>query len=122
MHLCKSLYDKYVQEAITLIESEKQFLKNDRKKSCTEEVNLKKKIKSVELTDSKKFYNSCFIGDLHREDLTSDASYNIEKNYYQDSKKKLNTMNRLINRLTKKVENFQELLTDLKDMDYLKKP
>ncbi|XP_070172640.1 uncharacterized protein [Polyergus mexicanus] len=100
--------DKYVQEAITPIESEKELLKNDRK-FCT--------LKSIgPLTGSKRFCNPRFIGDLHREDFTSDAGYNIVKNYYQKSKKKLNTMNRQINRLTKKVENFQELLTHLKDI------
>lgn len=68
------------------------------------------------MTGSKRFCNPRFIGDLYREDFTSDAGYNIVKNYYQDAKKKLNTMNRQINRLTKKVKNFQELLTHLKDI------
>ncbi|XP_029675076.1 uncharacterized protein LOC115242709 [Formica exsecta] len=103
--------DKYVQEAITPIESEKELLENDRKKFCS----LKRK--SVEpLTGSKRFCNPRFIGDLHREDFISDASYNIVKNYYQESKKKLNTMNRQINRLTKRMGSFQELLTHLKDI------
>lgn len=107
--------DKYVQEAIKPIESEKELLENDRKKFCS----LKRK--SVEpLTGSKRFCNPHFIGDLHREDFISDASYNIVKNYYQESKKKLNTMNRQINRLTKRVGSFQELLTHLKDIGLTK--
>lgn len=43
------------------------------------------------------------------------------KNYYEESKQKLNTMNRQINRLTKKVENVQDLLIHLEDNKLLTK-
>jgi len=62
----------------------------------------------------KRYYNLRYIGDLRREDFTSDASWKIVKNFVVKSKTKQKTLNRRVNNLHKKVEFLQGLLNHLK--------
>lgn len=62
----------------------------------------------------KRYYNLRYVGDLRREDFTSDASWKIVKNFVIKSKTKQKALNRRVNCLHKKVELLQGLLNYLK--------
>lgn len=62
----------------------------------------------------KRFCNARYIGDLRREDFTSNLSWNIVQNFVVDSRKKQKVLNQKIKRLNQKTEYLQALLEHLK--------
>lgn len=66
------------------------------------------------LTGTKRFCNVRYIGDLRREDFTSNISWNIVRNYLTDSRKKQKHLNQKIRMLNQKVKTLQALLNHLK--------
>jgi hypothetical protein len=66
----------------------------------------------------KRTYTPRYIGDLRREDFTSDVSYQIVENYFHSSKRKRKVLNQKVKRLSDKIESLKSLLAYLKDNGY----
>lgn len=71
--------------------------------------------KSDELmTGAKRFCNPRYVGDLRREDFTSEISWKIVHEYVRTSKSQCKVLNQKIKRLNEKVESLKSLLNHLK--------
>ncbi|KYM81731.1 hypothetical protein ALC53_07724, partial [Atta colombica] len=61
------------------------------------------------LVTKKRFHNARYIGDLCREDFTSDEAWYLFKNYLTNTKTKIKSLNHKIIHLNKKIDRLQKI-------------
>lgn len=60
-----------------------------------------------------------FLGDLCPEDFTSPECYEVVKKYLKKHNTRVNSLQKQVGRLTKKLESFKDLLSQLHDKGLL---
>ncbi|XP_012149500.1 uncharacterized protein LOC105661743 isoform X2 [Megachile rotundata] len=89
-------------------------IENNRKMNSEKLTSKRKYNMFPNSSKPKRFCNARYIGDLRREDFTSNLSWNIVQNFVVDSRKKQKVLNQKIKRLNQKTEYLQALLEHLK--------
>ncbi|KYQ51581.1 hypothetical protein ALC60_09347, partial [Trachymyrmex zeteki] len=64
---------------------------------------------SNSLATRKRFHNVRYVGDLCRQDFTSDESWRLFKNYLASTKTKIKSLNHKIVYLNKKIDSLQKI-------------
>ncbi|XP_046626989.1 uncharacterized protein LOC124308374 isoform X2 [Neodiprion virginianus] len=67
----------------------------------------------------KRIFNARYVGDLQRKDFTSDISWNIFKNYMENTRRKQKMLTQKVRRFKLKIENLQTLLEHVKEIGHL---
>ncbi|CAL1671744.1 unnamed protein product [Lasius platythorax] len=86
---------------------------------CSNEKTALKRKSNEPMKGAKRLCNLRYIGDLRREDFTSEISWKIFHEYVKTSKSQCKVLNQKIKRLNKKVETLKSLLDHLKKNDLL---
>ncbi|XP_029173346.1 uncharacterized protein LOC114942198 isoform X2 [Nylanderia fulva] len=60
-----------------------------------------------------------FLGDFCPEDFTSPECYNVVRKYLKKHNTRINSLQKQVKRLTKRVENYKDLLSQLRNKDLL---
>lgn len=113
IHCCKQTEVNLSDDSQCSIENAEDTENN--KKASSKKLTLKRKSNVLpNSTKPKRFCNARYIGDLRREDFTSNLSWNIVQNFVVDSRRKQKVLNQKIKRLNQKTEYLQALLEHLK--------
>ncbi|XP_036145508.1 uncharacterized protein LOC114254754 [Monomorium pharaonis] len=79
----------------------------------------KRKLSSDKAVTCNKVRTIKFIGDLHPEDFTSPECYEVVRKYLKKHNTRVNSLQKQVGRLTKKVKSFEDLLSQLHDKGLL---
>lgn len=70
-------------------------------------------------SNRKRLCNPRYVGDLCRDDFTSDEAWFVLQNHLTENKSKMKTYSQKIRRLNKKIGNLQEIMDHLKEKGLL---
>lgn len=71
------------------------------------------------MKNAKRLCNPRYIGDLRREDFTSETSWRIVREHVKICKSRCKVLNQIVTRRNEKIENFKSLLDHLKKNNLL---
>ncbi|XP_076299992.1 uncharacterized protein LOC143218599 [Lasioglossum baleicum] len=91
-------------------------LENQQDLTILKKLSLKRQSSDTQsLMSVKRVYNPRYLGDLTREDFTSDIAYTTVNDHLNNHKKKQKVLNQKVRRLIKKVRSLQLLLDHFKE-------